>query len=481
MPVLEGGETIHNGEISHSAISPHSSSAFASQSPFSSASSGKEAISVYKHMTTKVPSQLAIYKKMLNDESAFALTMTPKSKIARFLDEGLQIQDLQGKLRRLIRDTQEHNLVSRQKEIKTRTRKTQVRIDSWRKMQTQLMSLVGDKIALQALKGLPVYDEILFVPSDFPSEEERASLDLVSLANEEAKWREGEAFDHLRALQNIVKMISALRNRKTRHERKQKENTRAGDNIRLSMVLRDQHMESYEVARKALLALKADSLFPPLKEQDLYMKFVQQKRRVGDSRYTDGALWRLNAQTPIEDGIDMDDGANSQGGSTTIKLISVIGVRKSKPATRVVKQAIDDRPEGWLWHLEKLSKMSDAEMEAWSSEGDRVQWFRAEAEMQRWQEQVEQKLAELLRTRGSFHRMERTWEALAVTPLPSGHQAYARQKAAMYRKRAEQARKFISSASYPDLLEEDANIIHRVQADRDREAKIIASAVSGRN
>jgi hypothetical protein len=37
--------------------------------------------------------------------------------------------------------------------------------------------------------------------------------------------------------------------------------------------------------------------------------------------------------------------------------------------------------------------------------GDRVQWFRAEAEMQRWQEQGKQKLAELLRTS--------RWSALA--------------------------------------------------------------------
>jgi hypothetical protein len=41
-------------------------------------------------------------------------------------------------------------------------------------------------------------------------------------------------------------------------------------------------------------------------------------------------------------------------------------------------------------------------------QGDRVQWFRAEAEMQRWQEQGEQKLAELLRTNRSFLKMEDT-------------------------------------------------------------------------
>lgn len=202
----------------------------------------------------------------------------------------------------------------------------------WRKVQKQLMPLVGDKIAVQCLQAVPVHDEILFMPSDFVSKAERTKFDLVSLANEEAKWREGEAFDHLRALQNIVKTIRALRNRKTRDERKQKENTRAGDNIRLSMTLRNQHMESYEVARKALLVLRADSSFPPLEEKDLYMKSVQQKRRVGDSRHTDGAVWRLNAQTPIEVGIDMDGRPIS---STNLEHSLIKPFRRSRLSDRL--------------------------------------------------------------------------------------------------------------------------------------------------
>lgn len=75
---------------------------------------GKDAVSVYKHMTTKgehlifsdlesattiiiftVPSQLAIYQKMLSDDKLFASTMVPRDKVARFMDEGLKIQDAQ--------------------------------------------------------------------------------------------------------------------------------------------------------------------------------------------------------------------------------------------------------------------------------------------------------------------------------------------------------------------------------------------------
>jgi hypothetical protein len=81
--------------------------------PRTSWKQGKEAISVYKHSASKgesgillpptklftiilqVPSQLAIYQKMLSDDDSFASTMIPKSKVAKFLDEALKIEDLQ--------------------------------------------------------------------------------------------------------------------------------------------------------------------------------------------------------------------------------------------------------------------------------------------------------------------------------------------------------------------------------------------------
>lgn len=82
--------------------------------PRTSSKMGKDAVSVYKHMTTKgehlifsdlesattiiiftVPSQLAIYQKMLSDDKLFASTMVPRDKVARFMDEGLKIQDAQ--------------------------------------------------------------------------------------------------------------------------------------------------------------------------------------------------------------------------------------------------------------------------------------------------------------------------------------------------------------------------------------------------
>lgn len=100
--------------------------------------------------------------------------------------------------------------------------------------------------------------------------------------------------------------------------------------------------------------------------------------------------------------------------------------------------------------------------------------------MQRWQEQKEQKLAELLRTIRSFVKMEKAWTELASTDIP-GHRAYAKQKAAMFQRRTAKARQLVAAAGYRDLLEENANIIHTVQTERDKEAKIVAEAISVSN
>ncbi|KAJ7787432.1 hypothetical protein B0H14DRAFT_2629342 [Mycena olivaceomarginata] len=294
------------------------------------------------------------------------------------------------------------------------------------------------------------------------AEADRQALDLVSLAVEEARWRKGQVFDLLQAIQNIVKTISSLYGRKKKNERQQKQNTRAGDNIEEAKKVRNQYMESYEVTRQAFIALDAGSAFPHL---TLYMKPVVQKRCVGDSQHTDGALWRLQAMIPPEEG-ETGQVFGSALHDTDNPMVSGTQMDKQKSAPRrkknsneSVKKVIDERPEGWVWQLGRLSKMSDAEMDEWSNEGDRVQWFRAEAEMQRWQEQKEQKLAELLRTNRSFLNMVATWAMLALDSMQKslGHSAYARQKAVMYRKRAERAQALITAVGYGDLLAPEAS------------------------
>ena len=141
--------------------------------------------------------------------------------------------------------------------------------------------------------------------------------------------------------------------------------------------------------------------------------------------------------------------------------------------------------------------MSNAEMEAWANEGgllliavtfffmrypgDRVQWFRAEAEMQRWQEQCEQKLVELLRIRRSFGKMESVWVLLADMQPSEAHgsKAYARQKAAMYARRKSEAETKIKAVGYGQLLDETADVVALVEAERKTEAAVMNAALNG--
>jgi hypothetical protein len=58
-------------------------------------------------------------------------------------------------------------------------------------------------------------------------------------------------------------------------------------------------MQTYDAARCAMIALGTltdgvNTSFPPLTVADTFMKSVRQARRVGDSKLTDGLLWRVS-------------------------------------------------------------------------------------------------------------------------------------------------------------------------------------------
>lgn len=171
--------------------------------------------------------------------------------------------------------------------------------------------------------------------------------------------------------------------------------------------------------------------------------------------------------------------------------------RSIKTLTPEEQQDLDSRrPEGWLWQLGKMGRLSQSEMEEWSNEGtvellpvrldslnlvlgDRVQWFRAEAEMQRWQEQKEQKLVELLRTIRSFVKMQSVWSQLGDSHANQpGHAAYARQKAWMYERRAEDARNLIRLGGYQTLLSPTANVIEFIEGERRKEEQYLSGRLS---
>jgi hypothetical protein len=160
------------------------------------------------------------------------------------------------------------------------------------------MPKAGDAVAKH--RSCDVEHERLFLPSDFSSGKERQDADCVALGIEEAKLREGEAFDALRAIQCAVKTMTALQDKKRKNARGQADNTRSAGYIREAQGRRDHHMATYASARQAMIALgtvsKTDphSPFPPLTLEDTFMKSRQRGRGLGDSRRTDGMLWHTH-------------------------------------------------------------------------------------------------------------------------------------------------------------------------------------------
>jgi hypothetical protein len=89
-----------------------------------------------------------------------------------------------------------------------------------------------------------------------------------------------------------------------------------------------------------------------------------------------------------------------------------------------------------------------------------VQWFRAEAEMERWREEWEAKQADFLRCIRTFGKMADVWQTLSM-PEPEGHSkaeeagriAYAKKKSAMFREMERHAKDTFRGAGYGELVD----------------------------
>ncbi|KAF8136900.1 hypothetical protein K438DRAFT_2120611 [Mycena galopus ATCC 62051] len=235
-------------------------------------------------------------------------------------------------------------------------------------------------------------------------------------------------------------------------------------------------MQTYDAACCAMIALGTlidgpNTSFPPLTVADTFMKSVWQTRRVGDSKFTDADESQVDMHwvhhlLRLQQRLILAQMQNSVALKCTPESQVAPGWKVLAPGTvSRLEEKRQERTEGWLWQLGKMGRLSQNEMDEWSSEGDRVQWFRAEAEMQRWQEQKEQKIVELLRTVRSFLKMQQVWTQLGNEHSSNqpGHAAYARQKAAMFQRHTEEAQRLVRVGGYRFLLEPAANVIEYIE------------------
>ncbi|KAI0029462.1 hypothetical protein K488DRAFT_72962 [Vararia minispora EC-137] len=405
--------------------------------------SSKEFYSVYRHKTERVPSLTGVYQAMFAKElereqrSSERLALNPMGD-AGFLYEGIRIQDAQRKCKSAAKRAEGH-ITADKKELERRRTKLASRIGSWRELQQHIMPGVADKLMCPS-SGCDE-DEVLWLPSDL-TEGDRVKLGLVALAKAEQDLREGECFDAISAIRSSVKAIDAMAVRKRKDLRGTGAQTRSTTKISHFQDIRDGHMERYNHARQALVALgyispdDRDSPFPPLTVEDTYRKGVETGREIGDSKRDETLLWAGAGvgslpSTSRSQSLQQMSGKRHDTGDPEATSIAGKGKRSDRGSS---DKAHNGRRGtlGWIWDARSCKKLTEDEMEAWIEEGDRVQWHRTEASMRRWQEQFERLQADFLRTVETFHKSDIIWSTVAQeSEGKPGHAAYAKRKAGL--------------------------------------------------
>ncbi|KAJ3765858.1 hypothetical protein FB446DRAFT_654653, partial [Lentinula raphanica] len=405
----------------------------------------KTVVSVYSHNNEKGPTMKSLVESLMSSEELVVVS-TGAAKVgpvASWLMEGLAIIQLKCVASTYAQRIAQTCLENPSKELKIRRTKLANRIATWRKLQDQYMPSIGPYSHGQEQEDTE--NEALLLPSDFTAAERRQH-GLVGLANKQVQMLEIALGELIQALQTTVKTLSAAYERKHKHASGQDANTRANNELRTIENKRNNLISDYAVFRQNLQALDSlDNLkWPSLGIQDTFRKPTEIRRAPGDSRRRDGALWQMSStgrssvqaefasglifgnretdlvdgglgpeRLPDEESMDIDETSNNNSTSSSVV----------------------EKKDGWIWHTGSLKHMSASELEKWEDKNDSVQWFRAEADMERWQEQLEIKHAEFLRLIASFKKHRDAWELLATqysSRLTPGHTAYAKEHQDMF-------------------------------------------------
>ncbi|KAJ3717726.1 hypothetical protein C8R42DRAFT_547207, partial [Lentinula raphanica] len=376
----------------------------------------KTVTSVYSHNNEKAPTMKSLVESLVSAEELVVVSTgaVKAGSVASWLMEGLAIVQLQSRIHRIARTCPENPT----KELRARRTKLANRISKWRQIQHQYMPSIAPGQALEDAEN-----ESLLLPSDFTARE-RLQHGLVGLASKQVQTLEIALGELIHSLQTTVKTLSAAYERKHKHASGQDANTRANGELRTIETKRNNLISDYNMFRQNLHALDSldDTKWPSLSVQDTFRKPTETRRAPGDSRKRDGALWQLSSAAHV---------------SSQPKSEQSLGKERMDTNTltddNVSSSSTIERKDGWIWHTSSLKHMSASELEKWEDKNDSVQWFRAEADMERWQEQLEIKHAEFLRLIASFTTHRNAWESLAKSYSDSpGHLAYAREHQDMF-------------------------------------------------
>ncbi|KAF9559482.1 hypothetical protein CPC08DRAFT_723823 [Agrocybe pediades] len=387
-------------------------------------------------------------------------------------------------------------LAGLKKEVDSMRVSLRPRLTKWKSLQTDLFGTTINEIRIAMQKGSSIDEperDLLLLPSYFAQNAKELSLDLEGLGfrmdtllKVERDLRKGRAFDAIRAVQDTVKTLSVLRSDTPHVVNNYSIHTRAQSQIDDIEHILELQIADYNGSRDALIALSgagsADAqLFPRMMVADTYRNPTHLRRETGSSTRMEGRVYnvgisagiRVSMPSTLKFGtVEQATGAASvvltQGTSlSSPRKKKAIKERKGK-ARRVnieeeATQSSRDSAHGtepptskehrWIWRLGGMQNLSQKDLQEWSDESDSVQWFRAEAEMRRWQEEHEIVQAQFLRCIRAFHTMSAVWFRMSEDTTTSfGHQCYARKMAARYSNLEIDARGKFASAGYADKI-----------------------------
>ncbi|KAJ7232264.1 hypothetical protein C8J57DRAFT_1250671 [Mycena rebaudengoi] len=304
------------------------------------------------------------------------------------------------------------------------------------------------------LRACDVQDEKLYLPSDFFTPQ-RFELKLQDAAEHKMRLREGEAYDAIHSVQTIVNSLSTLYSLLKKHDRGQAANTQSTTRREDGEFRRDLQMARYNAAHTALISLdeKNVSHFPVMTEHSTVMKSTMDRHPVGASRKRDGAAMAWGS------------GAMARGSTSGLGARELEGEAKR----RRLEAGEDAAGSGTQMPRRQPS--------------DRFQWARTEAEMERQQEQYEQKLAEFKRKIRSFERESDIWSSMAKDHATNpGHAAYAKKKAAMFAEMGQDCKdKLRGCYAKPDALLEVKRIVDFVMELRgSQDARLAEHSIANR-
>ncbi|KAJ3714694.1 hypothetical protein C8R42DRAFT_646162 [Lentinula raphanica] len=353
--------------------------------------------------------------------------------VASWLLEGLRLFQIQHRVFKLASTCSS----APPKSLTSQRSKLAADIDVWRKMQKRYMGSIGSRLSQEPNKQHPE-EQSLLLPSNFTAAE-RGALRLLPLATKQVQMLEAALGETISNLQTTVKNLSSAFERKIKDARGQDANTKSIAGIRKIESKRNDLMGDYNLFQGALKALDNldEAEWPPLELKDTF-------RNLWGMTSAGHSSWAARTASGAISGYDVVQRSGEGLGEEPVFNVNVLNyharsVTQSEaqvtsvfePTKEVLEHA--DQPgvdaDGWIWSAGRMKNMSMQEIEQWEQINNRIQWARAEADFERWQEEVEKKHAEFMRVINASAYARDAWMELARTPYSSspGHVAYAKE------------------------------------------------------